>query len=92
MKIKELIKILKKYPQELDIMLLADEFLCYYPLKRGRMSVKILLLGHNEHDLKRIQQRIKDGNNEPIEPRWREKDWFFGKSEIKEEKKVLTLS
>ena len=73
-------------------MLLADEFLCYYPLEKHRVVVKTLLLGHHENDLKRIQQRIKNGNKEPIEPKWREKDWFFGKSEIKEEKKVLTLS
>ena len=96
MKVKELIKILKKYSPELDVMLLADEFLRYYPVEKEKIKEQELWLGHNGSEVARIKE---DGRE--IDPAWREKEWFYDekfddgkefKQDIKEKRKVLTIT
>lgn len=86
MKIKELSKILKKYPQDMDVMVLADEFGYYYPLEKQRIKSKTLWLGHTSMDVKRLKRCEYPGL-----PKWREKDCFFEKYDVKEKRKILVI-
>jgi len=87
MNIKDLIEFLQKCPPELDVLVLADEFACYYPLEKEMLKTKNLCLGHTEQDVKKIKRCEYPGS-----PKWREKDWFHGKCDIKKKRKVLTIS
>jgi len=86
MKIKELIKVLNKYPQDMDIMVLADEFACYYTLEKRRIKKKTLLLGHTAMDVRRLKRC-----EHPGPPRWREKHQFFGECDIKDKRNILVI-
>ena len=86
MKIKDLISLLKKYPKELDIMVLVDEFGCYYPLENRRIKKKTLWLGHTSMDVKRLKRCEYPGP-----PKWRVKYSFFENCDVKEKRKVLVI-
>lgn len=89
MKIKDLIKVLEKYSPELDVMVLADEILCYYPLEEKRIKEQELSFGYTGYEV----GLIKEGKKR--EPKWRENNWFYddddNKREIIEKKKVLII-
>ena len=86
MKVKELSKILKDYPEDMDIMVLCDEFGCYYPLEKTRLKKKTLLLGHTSMDVKRLKKCEYSGP-----PKWREKHNFYDNCEVKEKRKILVI-
>lgn len=94
MKVKDLISLLKQYPKDLDVMVLADEFLCYYPLKKERIIQKTLFLGNTGYEMV-INSERKKKNNDLIPFKWREKNWFYDddkyKRKIKEKRKVLVI-
>jgi hypothetical protein len=83
MKIKELSKILKKYPEDMDVMVLCDEFGYYHPLERRRIKNKMLWFGHTSMDVKRLKR-----SEYPGPPKWRVKYSFFEECDVKEKKKV----
>ena len=86
MKVKELSNILKRYPEDMDIMVLVDEFGCYYPLENKRIKKKTLWLGHTSMDIKHLKRCEYPGS-----PKWREKDRFYAMCDIKEKRKMLVV-
>jgi hypothetical protein len=86
MKIKELRKFLKKYPEDMDIMVLCDEFGCYHPLEKRRIKNKTLWFGHTSMDVKRLKRGEYPGS-----PKWRVKYSFFEECDVKEKRKVLVI-